>query len=145
MLFPFQVFPLQTSYPTPPLPCFYEGTAPPTHPLPPHHPSIPLHCSIKPSQDQGPPLPLMPDKAPSASSVLPPTPPLGYLCSVQWWATSIHISIVQDLAQPLKRQLYQAPVSKHFLSSVIVSGLSSAIVSGFGVCIWDGFPGGGNL
>jgi hypothetical protein len=37
-------------------------------------------------------------------------------------------------AEPLRRQLYQAPVSKHFLASTIVSG--------FGVCIWDGFPGG---
>jgi len=32
-----------------------------------------------------------------------------------------------------RRQLYQAPVSKHFLAS--------AIVSGFGVCMWDEFPG----
>jgi hypothetical protein len=42
--------------------------------------------------------------------------------------------IGQALAQPLRRQLYQAPVSMHFLAS--------AIVSGFGVCIWDGSPGG---
>jgi hypothetical protein len=40
--------------------------------------------------------------------------------------------IGRDLAEPLRRQLYQAPVSKHFLAS--------AIVSGFGVCMWDGFP-----
>jgi hypothetical protein len=84
--------------------------------------------------DQGPPLPLMPDKAPSAPSVLPPTALLGSLCSVLWLAASIHICIGQDLAEPLKKQLYQAPVSKHFLASVIVSG--------FGVCIWDGSPGG---
>ena len=36
---------------------------PPTHPLLPHLSSIPLHWGIKPPQDQGPPLPLMPDKA----------------------------------------------------------------------------------
>jgi hypothetical protein len=38
-------------------------THPPTHPLPPHCPSITLHWGIKSSQDQRPPLPLMPNKA----------------------------------------------------------------------------------
>ena len=111
---------LQTPFP-PPFPCFYEG-APPTTYLPlPHHPSIPLYWGIKHSQDQGPPLPLMPDKAPSASSVLPLTPPL----ESQWLAVSIHISIGQDLAEPLGRQLYQAPVSKYFLTTTICLGLVS--------------------
>ena len=127
-------FPSAKSLSHHPLPCFYEGAPPPIHPLLPHCPSIPLHWGIKPSQDQGPPLPLMPDKAPSAPSVLPLTPPLGSLCSVQWLTVSIWICIGQDLAEPLRRQLYQAPVSKHFLAS--------AIVSGFGVCMWDGSPGG---
>jgi hypothetical protein len=45
-------------------------------------------------------------------------------------AVSIHICIGQALAEPLRRQLYKAPVSKHFLASTIVSG--------FGVCMWDG-------
>ena len=36
---------------------------PPTYPLPSHHPSILLCWGIKTSQDQGPPLPLMTDKA----------------------------------------------------------------------------------
>lgn len=103
------------------------------HPLLPHHPSIPLHCAIKPSHDQGPPLTLMADKTPSAPSVLPLTP-FWSLCSVRWLAASIHICIAQDLAEPLRRQLYQAPVSKHFLAS--------ATVSGFGVCMWDGSLGG---
>jgi hypothetical protein len=40
----------------------------------------------------------------------------------------------QTLAEPLRGWLYQAPVSKHFLAS--------AIVSGFGVCRWDGSLGG---
>ena len=110
--------------------CLYEGASPPTHPLPPHHPNTPLDWVIEPPQDQGPPLPLMPDKALSASSVLPLTPPLGS----QWLTISIHISIGQDLAEPLRRQLYQAPVSKYFLAS--------GIVSGFGVCMWAGSPGG---
>ena len=69
----------------------------------------------------------------SALSVLPLTPPLGSPCSVRFLTVSIHVCIGQDLTEPLRRQLYQAPVSKHFLAS--------AIVSGFGVCIWDGSPG----
>ena len=79
----------------------------------------------------------MSDKAPSAPSALPLTPPLGSLCSVRWLTASIRISIGHDLAEPLRRLLYQAPVSKHFLAS--------AIVSGFVVCMWDGSPGGGCL
>ena len=47
---------------------------------------------------------------------------------------NIHLCICQALAGPLGRQLYQAPVSKNFLNSEIVSG--------FGNCIWDGSPGG---
>ena len=38
--------------------------------------------------------------------------------------------ICQALGEPLRRQLYQALVSKHLLASTIVSG--------FGVCMWDG-------
>jgi hypothetical protein len=48
---------------------------------------------------------------------------------------SIHFCICQTLAEPLRRQLYQAPVSKHFLASTTVSG--------FGNCMWDGSPGEG--
>jgi hypothetical protein len=70
----------------------------------------------------------------SAPKVLALISPLGSLCSVQCLAVYIHICIGQDLAEPLGRQLYQAPVSKHFLTSTIVSG--------FGVCMWDGFSGG---
>jgi hypothetical protein len=71
---PFPSFSSANPLPTPPLLCFYEGAPhPPSYPLPPQRPSTPLHWGIKPSQDQGPPLPLMPDKAPSAPSVLPLT------------------------------------------------------------------------
>jgi hypothetical protein len=38
---------------------------------------------------------------------------------------NIHLCICQVLAKPLRRQLYQAPVSKHLL------------VSGYGNCIWN--------
>jgi hypothetical protein len=61
-------------------------------------------------------------------------PSLGTLCSVQWMIVSIHFCICQSLEEPLRRQLYQAPVSKLLLAS--------AIVSGFGGCLWDGSPGG---
>ena len=70
----------------------------------------------------------------SPPSVLSLTPPLGTLSSVQWLAASIRLCICQALAKTLRRQLYQAPVSMHFLASTIVSG--------FGDCIWDGSPGG---
>ena len=73
-------------------------------------------------------------QTPSAPWVLSLAPSLGTLCSVQWMAVSIHFCICQALAEPLRRQLYQAPVSKHLLASTIVSG--------FGDCIWDGSPGG---
>jgi hypothetical protein len=131
---PFPGFPPASPLSYPPLPCFYEGAPPPNFPLLPHCPSIPLHWGIEPSQDQGPPFPLMPDKAPSAPAVFSITPPLGTLSSVRWLAVSLPICIGQDLAELLRIQLYQAPVSKHFLVSTIASG--------FGVCMWDGSPGG---
>jgi hypothetical protein len=59
---------------------------------------------------------------------------LGTLCSVQWMAVSIHFCICQTLAEPLRRQLYQASVRKYLLASTIVSG--------FGNYIWDKDPGG---
>jgi hypothetical protein len=62
-------------------------------------------------------------QTPSAPSVLSLTPPSGTLCSVQWLAASICLCICQTLAEPLRRQLYQAPISKHFLASTIVSSL----------------------
>jgi hypothetical protein len=55
-------------------------------------------------------------QTPSAPSVPSPTPSSGTLCSVQWLAENIHLYICQALAEPLKRQLYQAPVRKHFIN-----------------------------
>jgi hypothetical protein len=63
-------------------------------------------------------------QTPSGPSVLSLTPPLGSPCSVQWLAVSIHFCMCQDMAEPLSRKLYQAPVSKHFLASTIASFLS---------------------
>jgi hypothetical protein len=59
----------------------------------------------------------------SAPSILSLTPLLGTPCSVQWLTMSIHLCICQVLAELLRRQLYQAPASKHFLSSTMVSSL----------------------
>ena len=73
-------------------------------------------------------------QTPSAFWVLSLAPSLGTLCSVQWMTVSLHFCIFQALAEPLRRLLYQASVSKHLLASTIVSG--------FGDCIWDGSPGG---
>jgi len=66
----------------------------------------------------------------SAPIVLALTFPLGSLHSVQCLAENIHICISQALAEPLRGQLYQAPVNKCFVVS--------AIVSGFGACRYDG-------
>ena len=60
---------------SPPL-WLYEGVHLPTHQ--PHHSSIPLHWGIKPPQYQGPPFPLIPDKA-----------ILCYICS--WSHASLHV------------------------------------------------------
>jgi hypothetical protein len=73
-------------------------------------------------------------QTPSAPWVLSLAPSLGTMCSVQWIAVKNHFCICQALAEPLRRQLYQAPVSKLLLVSTIVSG--------FGGCIWGGSPGG---
>jgi hypothetical protein len=64
-------------------------------------------------------------QTPSAPSVPSPISPSGTLHSVQWLAVSICLCICQALAQPLRRQPYQAPVSKHFQASAIVSGLAT--------------------
>ena len=57
----------------------------------------------------------------SDPSMLSLTPLLRISCSVQWLNESMHLCIRQVLAEPLRRQLYQAPVNKHFLASRIVS------------------------
>jgi hypothetical protein len=68
-------------------------------------------------------------QTPSTPWVLSLAPPLEVLYSVQWLAESIHLCICQSLAEPLRRQLNQAPVSKQLLASTTVSG--------FGDCIWE--------
>jgi hypothetical protein len=62
MLSPFPISPLKTPVPSlSPLPL--GGCSPLTHPLIPHRSSTLLCWGIEPPQDQGPPLPLMSDKA----------------------------------------------------------------------------------
>jgi hypothetical protein len=76
-------------------------------------------------------------QTPSVPWVLSLASPLETLCSVQWMAVSIHFCICQALVEPLRKQLYQAPVSKYLLASIVVSGL--------GNCIWNGSPVGHSL
>ena len=85
MISPFPVTPPQPSHPILPLLYLNEGAPPSIYLLPPHCPSIPLHWGIKPPKDQGPPHPLMPDKAIHC-----------YMCS--WSHGSLHVySLVGDL------------------------------------------------
>jgi hypothetical protein len=69
-------------------------------------------------------------QTPSVPSVSSPTPPSGTHRSVQWLAVIICLCICQT--EPLWRQPYQAPVSKHFQVSTIASG--------FGDSIWGWIP-----
>ena len=62
---------------------------------------------------------------PSAPAVFPLPPPLRFPHSVQCLAACICICICQALAEPLRGQLYQGSVSKHFLASAVVSSLVS--------------------
>ena len=71
---------------------------------------------------------------PSAHWVLSLAPSLGTLYILQLVAVRIHFCIYKELTEPLKRQLYQAPVN-HIL-------LDSETKSGFGDCLWDGSQGG---
>jgi hypothetical protein len=64
---------------------------------------------------------------PSASWVLFLPAPLGILCSVKWMAESFHFCICQALAEPLRRQLYHALVSKYLLSYITVSSFGNYI------------------
>jgi hypothetical protein len=68
-------------------------------------------------------IPLIGLQTPSAPYILSLVPPLGTLCSVQSLAESIHLWIFQALVEPVRQQLYQAPVSKHLLASTIMLGL----------------------
>ena len=68
------------------------------------------------------------------SSFSPSPSPSIVVPGLRWLTVSICICIGQMLVEPLRKQPYQTPVSKHFLVS--------AIVSGFGVCRWDGSLGG---
>jgi hypothetical protein len=61
-------------------------------------------------------------QSPLAPSVLPLALPLGSPGSVRWLPMSICICIGQALVEPLREQLYQAPISKGFLVSTIGEG-----------------------
>jgi hypothetical protein len=74
-------------------------------------------------------------QTPSVPTVLALTSPLWLPHSDQFLAVYISICIDQALAEPLRGQLYWAPVSKYFLASGIV----------FGVCRLDGSLDGGSI
>jgi hypothetical protein len=76
---------------------------------------------------------LMGLQIPSAPWVLSLAALLETMCSVQWMTVSIHFCICQELVESLRRELHQAPLSKH---------LASTIVSEFGNSMWDGSSGG---
>jgi hypothetical protein len=73
---PFPGFPSENPLSYPPSPCS------PTHPLPLPGPDIPLQWGIKPSQDQGPLLPLISNKA-----------ILCYICSWRHWSLHVYSSV----------------------------------------------------
>jgi hypothetical protein len=73
-------------------------------------------------------------ETPSAPSSLSLIPPLETSRSLPSLAVSIYFCTCQALAEPLRRQSYQAPFSMHLLATTIVSR--------FGNCIWDESLGG---
>jgi hypothetical protein len=149
---PFPSFPPQTSYPLTNPSCFYEGAPPPTyplqhsHPLPTHHPSIPLCWGIKTSQDQGLPLPLMPDKA--------------ILCYIYNRSHgSLHVCFLVGALVPgssggsgwlillfflwdCKPFRFFSPFSSFSIGNPVLLQVVITIVSRFGDCSWDGSPSG---
>jgi hypothetical protein len=54
-------------------------------------------------------------QAPSTPLALSLAPPLGTLYLVQWLTEGIHLCICQALADPLRRQLHQAPVNMWYI------------------------------
>ena len=103
---PFPGFPSENSLSHLPSHCLL------THPLPLPCPGIPLHWDIEPSQDQGPLLPLMPDKA--------------ILCYICFWSYgSLHVySLVVGLS-PLE-------LSGVWLVDIVVLPMSCKLLQLFG-------------
>jgi hypothetical protein len=79
-------------------------------------------------------------QTPSATWVLSLSPPLETLCSVQWLAENIRFCICQTLAELLRSQQYQAPVSKHLLAFTIVSRFGNSILGGSADGAVSGWP-----
>jgi hypothetical protein len=92
-----------------PSPCFYEGTPPLTHPLLPPHLSIPQHWGIKPPQDQGPLLPLMPNNPLLHMQLEPWVPPCVLF---GWWFSLwelLGVWLVNIVVLPMGLQIPSAP------------------------------------
>ena len=67
-------------------------------------------------------VPPMGFQVPSGPWVLSLDHSLGTLCFFHWLTVSLNFCICHALPEPLRRQLYQAPVSWHLLTSDRVSG-----------------------
>jgi hypothetical protein len=59
--------------------------------------------------------------------VLSLAPSLATLWSIYWVTVSIYFCTTQALAEPLRRQVYQAPVSKLLLTATIESGFAGCL------------------
>jgi len=64
-------------------------------------------------------------------TVLPLTPPMRTLFSVQWLATRFYLCICHALAETLRRHQYQTPVSMYLLASPIVTGFGGFMYVGW--------------
>jgi len=67
----------------------------------------------------------------SAPLILSLSSPKGTLFSVQWLAGSISLGICHDLEEPIRRELYQAPIYMHLLTSAILFRLGGCMYVGW--------------
>ena len=80
---PLSSLPFTSPLSPPPSPCLYEGNPLPLYQLLPQWPSSSLSWVSKPLQDQGPPLPVIPDRQSSATH---PSVAMGSPCVLfGWW------------------------------------------------------------
>ena len=117
MLSPFLVSPPETPFPSPLLLCHL-----PTHPLPPHRPGIPVHWGIKPSQDQGPLLPWMPNKD-----------ILCYICVWSHGSSSMYTLWLMGALGVLVVDIFVLPMGLQTTSALSVLSLTPPLESTFSV------------
>jgi hypothetical protein len=136
---------------------------PPTYPLLPHHPNISPPLGIKLSQDQGPPLPLMPDKAilcnicswshgslyvyslvnglvPGSSGGCGWLVDIGVLpMGLQTPSAHSVLPLTPPLCSPCSVPWVEEPLRRHpYQAPISKHFLAWVRVTEFGGCIWDG-------